>query len=109
METLSTEGQARRAVLLERRPHDVAILPGVELGDLLCAVPAFRALRAALPESRIALMGLLWARQMISRFPRYLDDFVALPGEDATFDLVIRLDGPSASSHRFGGVVAGYS
>src|SRR5437016_2337321 len=113
MEAPSVRATGRRALLAEWSPQTVAILAGLELGDLLCTVPALRALRGALPDARIGLIGLLWARQLIARFPRYLDDFIPLPATDSSFDLVIRMDGPSAPPTglhtRFGGAMAGYA
>jgi len=62
------------------KPQRIVILRALQLGDLLCAVPAFRALRTAFPHSEIVLLGLPWARSLVERFQHYLDGFREFPG-----------------------------
>lgn len=56
----------------------VRALPG--LGDFLCSVPAFRAIRNAFPNAQITLIGLSSARSLIERFDYYLDHWLEFPG-----------------------------
>jgi ADP-heptose:LPS heptosyltransferase len=58
----------------------IAILRALKLGDLLCTVPAFRALRAAHPFAEIRLIGLPWASELVRRYDAYLDALFVLPG-----------------------------
>ena len=63
-------------------PRRIVILRALQLGDLLCAVPSFRAIRSAWPEAEIVLVGLPWARAFVERFSIYLDGFREFPGFD---------------------------
>jgi ADP-heptose:LPS heptosyltransferase len=56
----------------------VRALPGV--GDLLCAVPALRAVRAAHPRAQVTLVGLAAARWFVDRYPGLVDDLLAVEG-----------------------------
>ncbi|MDQ4077781.1 MAG: glycosyltransferase family 9 protein [Chloroflexota bacterium] len=62
-------------------PQRVVIVRALRgLGDLLCAVPAWRALRAALPEAEIALVALPEVERLVDRFSHYIDQYIEFPG-----------------------------
>jgi ADP-heptose:LPS heptosyltransferase len=58
----------------------IGILRALQLGDMLCMIPAARALRATYPDTQITLIGLPWAESFTSRFHNYFDHFIHFPG-----------------------------
>lgn len=57
----------------------IAILGAANLGDLLCATPAYRALRERFPGAEFVLIGKPWAADLIDRSP-HLDRLLPFPG-----------------------------
>lgn len=115
------------------RPRKVALFRASRLGDFLCATPAFRALRSALPQAEIVFVGLPLVAPLATRLGSF-DRFVPFPGapgiaeqlfdarkltaffrrmQDERFDLVIQMHGSGIFSNpialMFGGrVTAGF-
>lgn len=98
----------------------VRALPG--LGDLLCAVPALRALRRRFPDAHVALVGLPQAAWFADRFSAEVDELLPFPGfpgipevaldppritrflagiQERSVDLALQMHGSGVSSNPF--------
>lgn len=118
------ETEASTAGLLQRLPESprrVAVLRASRIGDFMCAIPAFRALRAALPEARITLITVPLLRGTAERLP-FFDTVASFPGfpgiaaqlfepsaalrffeqmQAERFDLAVQLQGSGVYSNPF--------
>src|SRR5919199_833332 len=66
---------------LDREPRSIAILRArTGLGDLLCSVPALRALRSRLPRAHVALITYPEMAPVVARQRAYVDELLAFPG-----------------------------
>ena len=106
---------------LKELPQKVAVLRASRIGDFICAGPALRALRAALPQAEIALITLPMLEELAARCP-YIDRYIPFPGfpglaeqffdaraatdffkamQAERFDLAIQLQGSGIYSNPF--------
>jgi ADP-heptose:LPS heptosyltransferase len=66
---------------LDREPRAVAVMRlRTGLGDLLCGVPALRALRARLPRATISLVTYPEMGPVVARQAAYVDELLPFPG-----------------------------
>lgn len=106
---------------LSRPPRKVMLLRASRIGDFVCATPAFRALRYALPQAEITLIAMPFIEELAARSP-HIDRFVAFPGfpgmaeqffdarqaiaffqqmQDEQFDLAVQMHGSGVYSNPF--------
>lgn len=58
----------------------IIVFRALQMGDMLCVIPAIRTLRYAYPDAHTTLAGLPWAKSFTARFYKYFDDFIWFPG-----------------------------
>jgi ADP-heptose:LPS heptosyltransferase len=106
---------------LPRPPRKVVVLRASRIGDFLCAIPALRLLRQALPFAEICMITLPMLKELVERSP-YLDRYIPFPGypglaeqffdarqaaqffkamQDEQFDLAIQMQGSGVNSNPF--------
>lgn len=94
--------------------NKIAILRALQLGDLLCMIPALRSVKKAYPHAEITLLGLPGKEDFVKRFSHYFNGFIPFPGwpglpeqevipskvssfllhaQQAQFDLVLQMQG----------------
>jgi ADP-heptose:LPS heptosyltransferase len=66
--------------LQNNRINKIAIFRALQIGDLLCTIPAIRSIRSAFPEAKIDLIGLPWSKSFTQRFNQYFDGFIEFGG-----------------------------
>jgi len=106
---------------LPEPPRRVALLRASRIGDFICATPAFRALRHALPDAELTLITLPMLHEIASRLPyfEHIVDFPGFPGiaeqlfsaretvrflqemQAQQFDLAIQMQGTGVYSNPF--------
>ena len=60
--------------------QSVAVFRALQLGDMLCSIPALRALRTGFPSARITLVGLPSAAALLDHYPGLVDELLPFPG-----------------------------
>src|SRR3954470_25059844 len=62
------------------RIKKIAVFRALQIGDMLCSIPAIRGLKQGYPDAEITLVGLPWAKMLIERFPHYFHSLITFPG-----------------------------
>lgn len=66
--------------LSEINVKKIVVFRALQLGDLLCTIPAIRTLHNTYAAAEITLVGLPWAKALTQRFDKYFHSFISFPG-----------------------------
>lgn len=58
----------------------IGVFRVLQLGDLMCSIPAIRALRKEFRDAEIFLIGLPNSKDFVHRFPNYFNGLIKFPG-----------------------------
>lgn len=102
---------------IKRAIKKIGIFSALYSGDILCVIPAVRAIKKAYPEAALTLIGLLSQKKIAERFRHYFNGFLEFPGlpeqemtpshishflqqaHEYKFDLVIQMQGEVTSTN----------
>jgi ADP-heptose:LPS heptosyltransferase len=75
-----------------RNVNKICVFRALQLGDLLCAIPAVRGIRRNFPTAEIHLIGLPWSVELVGRFSNYFDGHIPFPGHPGLPEQHARLE-----------------
>jgi ADP-heptose:LPS heptosyltransferase len=64
----------------EEKVDSIVVFRALKLGDMLCSVPALRAIRSRYRDARVTLIGLPQLECFVKKFSHYVDEFLSFPG-----------------------------
>jgi len=66
--------------VFSEKTYKIAVFRALNLGDMLCCLPALGSIKNKFPHASITLIGLPWLKILKKRFTNYFDDFIEFPG-----------------------------
>lgn len=60
--------------------RNILVFRALKLGDMLCSLPALKAIRRKFHDSKITLVSHPAMKDLFLRYPHYIDEFISFPG-----------------------------